>query len=129
MHAEVPTIPPVINVDAELDHWRRQHAEGALPHNSFGSYVPWIKFACDSLITQPRASEAERDEMFQTQYALQIMPRLSEAQAREFVDRCWQHVYQSSPCAACRHRGTAAHARLTAAARRLHGPLPIILVT
>ena len=54
MHAEVPTIPPVINVDAELDHWRRQHAEGALPHNSFGSYVPWIKFACDSLITQPR---------------------------------------------------------------------------
>ncbi len=97
MHAEVPTIPPVINVDAELDHWRRQHAEGALPHNSFGSYVPWIKFACDSLITQPRASEAERDEMFQTQYALQIMPRLSEAQALEFVDRCWQHVYQSSP--------------------------------
>lgn len=96
MHAEVPTIPPVINVDAELDHWRRQHADGALPHNSFGSYVPWIKFACDSLITQPRASNAQRDEMFQTQYALQIMPRLSEAQAREFVDRCWQHVYQTS---------------------------------
>ena len=35
--------------------------------------------------------------MFQTQYALQIMPRLSEAQAREFVERCWEHVYQSSP--------------------------------
>ncbi|HDS0950310.1 TPA: hypothetical protein QDZ34_002705 [Stenotrophomonas maltophilia] len=96
MHAEVPTIPPVIDVDAELDHWRRQHADGALPHNSFGSYVPWVKFACDSLITQPRASNAQRDEMFQTQYALQIMPRLSEAQAREFVDRCWQHVYQTS---------------------------------
>ncbi|KAG1468115.1 hypothetical protein G6F57_012728 [Rhizopus arrhizus] len=78
MHAEVPTIPPVINVDAELDHWRRQHADGALPHNSFGSYVPWIKFACDSLITQPRASNAQRDEMFQTQYALQIMPRLNQ---------------------------------------------------
>ena len=96
MHAEVPTIPPVINVDAELDHWRRQHAEGALPHNSFGSYVPWIKFACDSLITQPRASEAERDEMFQTQYALQIMPRLTEEQARAFVESCWEHVYLAS---------------------------------
>ena len=53
MHTEVPAIPPVIDVDAELEHWRRQHADGALPHNSFGSYVPWIKFACDSLITQP----------------------------------------------------------------------------
>jgi hypothetical protein len=59
-------------------------------------YVPWIKFACDSLITQPRASNAQRDDV-QTQYALQIMPRPSEAQAREFVDRCWQHVYQTSP--------------------------------
>ena len=97
MHADVPAIPPVIDVDAELDHWRRQHAEGALLHTPFGSYVPWVKFACDSLITQPRASDAQRDEMFQTQYALQIMPRLSEQQARDFVERCWQHVYQVSP--------------------------------
>ena len=97
MHAEVPAIPPVINVDAELDYWRRQHADGALAHTSFGTYVPWIKFACDSLITQPRASNAQRDELFQTQYALQIMPRMTEAQAREFVERCWQHVYLARP--------------------------------
>jgi len=97
MHAEVPAIPPVIDVDAELDHWRRQHADGALSHNSFGSYVPWIKFACDSLITQPRASNAQRDETFQTQYALQIMPRLSEAQAREFVYQTSRVRLQDAP--------------------------------
>lgn len=92
------SIPAVIDVDAEVAYWRQRHADGTLGSGtgSFGHYVPWIKFACDSLITQPRASDEQRDESFQTQYALQIMPRLSEAQAREFVDRCWQHVYQTS---------------------------------
>ena len=96
MHAEVPTIPPVINVDAELDHWRRQHADGALPHNSFGSYVPWIKFACDSLITHPKATDEEREQAFQTHYAGQIMAKLSPDEARTFVEQVWEHVYLMS---------------------------------
>ncbi|KAF1014860.1 MAG: hypothetical protein GAK31_02347 [Stenotrophomonas maltophilia] len=96
MRTEVPAIPPVIEVDAELNHWRQQHAGGALGNGSFGHYIPWIKFACDSLITQPRATDEQRDDMFQTQYALQIMPRLTEAQARDFVERCWDHLYRSS---------------------------------
>ncbi len=87
------SIPAVIDVDAEVSHWRQLHADGSLGSGSFGHYVPWIKFACDSLITQPRASDAQRDEMFQTHYALQIMPRLSEEQARDFVDQCWEHIY------------------------------------
>jgi len=89
------SIPAVIDVDAEVSHWRQLHADGNLGTGSFGHYVPWIKFACDSLITQPRASDEQRDEMFQTHYALQIMPRLSEEQARQFVDQCWEHVYHA----------------------------------
>ncbi|GEM_PF-97961 len=92
------SIPAVIDVDAEVAYWRQRHADGNLGTGtgSFGHYVPWIKFACDSLITQPRASDEQRDEAFQTQYALQIMPRLSEEQARAFVESCWEHVYLAS---------------------------------
>lgn len=90
------SIPAVIDVDAEVAYWRQRHADGNLGTGSFGHYVPWIKFACDSLITQPRASDEQRDETFQTQYALQIMPRLSEDQARAFVEQCWEHVYLAS---------------------------------
>jgi hypothetical protein len=90
------SIPAVINVDAEVSHWRQRHADGLLGTGSFGHYVPWIKFACDSLITQPRASDEQRDEAFQTQYALQIMPRLTEDEARAFVEQCWEHVYLTS---------------------------------
>ncbi|MBD3827808.1 MULTISPECIES: hypothetical protein [Stenotrophomonas] len=89
------SIPAVIDVDAEVGHWRQRHADGTLGSGSFGHYVPWIKFACDSLITQPRASDEQRDESFQTHYALQIMPRLSEDQARDFVEQCWEHVYRA----------------------------------
>ncbi len=89
------SIPAVIDVDAEVSYWRQRHADGNLGTGSFGHYVPWIKFACDSLITQPRASDEQRDEMFQTHYALQIMPRLTEEQARQFVDQCWEHVYHA----------------------------------
>lgn len=89
------SIPAVIDVDAEVSHWRQRHADGNLGPGSFGHYVPWVKFACDSLITQPRASDEQRDEMFQNHYALQIMPRLTEEQARDFVDQCWEHVYLS----------------------------------
>jgi len=92
------SIPAVIDVEAEVAYWRQRHADGTLGSGtgSFGHYVPWIKFACDSLITQPRASDEQRDESFQTQYALQIMPRLSEDQARAFVEEVWEHVYLSS---------------------------------
>jgi len=96
MRTDVPSIPPVIDVEAELSHWRQKHAEGALGSGSFGHYVPWVKFACDSLITHPRASNEEREDAFQTQYALQIMPRLTEQQARAFVEQCWEHVYFTS---------------------------------
>lgn len=94
--ADAPNVPPVIDVEAELNYWRQRHAEGAMGPGSFGHFVPWIKFACDSLITHPRASNEQRDEAFQTQYALQIMPRLTEAQARDFIEQCWDHVYVSS---------------------------------
>ncbi len=93
---DVPNVPQVIDVDAELNHWRQRHADGAMGPGSFGHFVPWIKFACDSLITHPRATNEQREEAFQTQYALQIMPRLTEAQAREFIEQCWDHVYVSS---------------------------------
>lgn len=93
--AEVPNVPPVIDVEAEVAYWHKQHTDGQLP-GSFGHYVLWIKFACDSLVCHPRASNEEREEAFQRHYALQIMPRLSEAQARDFIERCWDHVYVSS---------------------------------
>ncbi|MDV3469778.1 hypothetical protein RZA67_13725 [Stenotrophomonas sp. C3(2023)] len=96
MRAELSPIPPVINVEAEVAYWREQHANGALGPGSFGHYVPWIKFACDLLLSQPHASDAQREEMFQTHYALQIMPRLSEAQARQFIQQCWNQLYSSS---------------------------------
>lgn len=96
MRSDVPNIPPVIDVEAELSHWRQKHAEGSLGSGSFGHYVPWIKFACDSLITHPRATNEQREDSFQTHYALQIMPRLTELQAREFVEQCWEHVFITS---------------------------------
>ncbi|KIP80996.1 hypothetical protein H9654_04520 [Stenotrophomonas sp. Sa5BUN4] len=96
MRADAPNVPPVIDVEAELNYWRQRHADGAMGPGSFGHFVPWIKFACDSLITHPRASNEQREEAFQTQYALQIMPRLTEAQARAFIEQVWDHVYVSS---------------------------------
>lgn len=90
------SIPAVINVEAEVNHWRQKHVAGELQSASFGHYMPWIKFACDSLITQPRATDEERDEAFKTHYALQIMPRLSADEAREFVEKVWEHVYLMS---------------------------------
>lgn len=90
------SVPAVINVDAEVNYWRQRHADGLMGSGSFGHYVPWIKFACDSLITHPRASDEEREAAFQTEYALKIMPRLTEDEARAFVDQCWEHVYLSS---------------------------------
>ena len=96
MRADVPNVPPVIDVEAELNHWRQRHAEGAMGPGSFGHFVPWIKFACDSLITHPRATNEQREDAFQTQYALQIMPRLTEAQARAFIEQVWDHVYVAS---------------------------------
>ena len=90
------SIPAVINVDAEVGYWRQKHIDGELKSASFGHYNPWIKFACDSLITQPRATDEERDEAFKTHYALQIMPRLSPEEAREFVEEVWKHVYLTS---------------------------------
>ena len=96
MRAELATIPPVIDVEAELSYWRQKHADGELGAGSFGHYVPWVKFACDLLLSQPHADDHQREEMFQTYYGLQIMPRLSEAQAREFIEKCWEHLYTSS---------------------------------
>lgn len=91
------SVPAVIDVDAEVDHWRRHHAAGLLgDKSSFGQYITWIKFACDSLITHPRDSDSERMEAFKRFYALQIMPRLTEAEASAFVDQCWDHIYMSS---------------------------------
>ncbi|WP_315386828.1 hypothetical protein [uncultured Stenotrophomonas sp.] len=90
------SIPDVINVDAEINYWRAQHGEGKLKLPSFGHYVPWIKFACDSLISHPRAGDKERDEAFQAHFAYQIMPRLTEAEAREFVEQVWENVYLRS---------------------------------
>jgi len=90
------SIPAVINVDAEVSYWRQKHLDQELKSASFGHYMPWIKFACDSLITQPRATDAERDEAFKTHYALQIMPRLSADEARDFVENVWEHVYLTS---------------------------------
>jgi len=90
------SIPAVINVEAEINYWRDQHGRGELKSTSFGHYIPWIKFACDSLISQPRASDSERDEAFTTNYDFQIMPRLTQAEARDFVERVWDHVYFTS---------------------------------
>ena len=109
------SIPPVIDVDAEISYWRAEHDEGRLfadrelSTRSFGHFIPWIKFSCDSLLSHPRASDEERDTRFQEHYALQIMPRLSEEQAREFVDMCWDHIYHSS------HHDPATRPRLGAA--------------
>lgn len=110
MSSATPSIPAVIDVDAELGYWRQRHADGLLGPGAFNHYVPWIKFACDCLITHPRASDEQRDEMFQTHYALMIMPRLNQAQARQFVEQCWQHVYLAG------HQDPATHPRLGARA-------------
>ncbi|WP_313456186.1 hypothetical protein [Stenotrophomonas sp.] len=90
------SVPAVINVDAEVNYWRQRHADGLMGEKSFGQYITWIKFACDSLISHPRHSDSERLEAFQTFYALQIMPRLTEAEASAFVDQVWDHLYMSS---------------------------------
>lgn len=90
------SIPAVIDVDAEISYWRAQHAEGKLKLTSFGHYVPWIKFACDSLISRPHAGDLERHEMFQAQFDFQILPRLTEEETREFIEQVWEHVYLTS---------------------------------
>ncbi|MBT2766998.1 hypothetical protein J7J08_05065 [Stenotrophomonas sp. ISL-67] len=87
------SIPAVINVEAEVNHWRQKHDAGELRSASFGHYIPWIKFACDSLITHPKASDDVRERDFQDHYAAQIMAKLSVAEAREFVEQVWEHVY------------------------------------
>jgi len=90
------SIPAVINVEAEVNYWREKHVADELKSASFGHYIPWIKFACDSLITHPKASDEEREEAFQHQYAAQIMAKLSVDDARKFVEDVWEHVYLMS---------------------------------
>ncbi|MFG3448338.1 MULTISPECIES: hypothetical protein [unclassified Stenotrophomonas] len=90
------SIPAVINVDAEVGYWRQKHSDGDLPSASFGHYMPWIKFACDSLITHPKASDEDREQAFQSHYAGQIMAKLSPDEARRFVEQVWEHVYLMS---------------------------------
>jgi hypothetical protein len=96
MSSVPPSIPAVINVDAEVGYWRQKHSDGDLPSASFGHYMPWIKFACDSLITHPKASDEDREQAFQSHYAGQIMAKLSPDEARRFVEQVWEHVYLMS---------------------------------
>jgi hypothetical protein len=91
------SVPAVINVEAEVAYWRKRHEDHLLGDGSFGHYVQWIKFACDSLLKHPRASDEERETAFKDEYASKIMPRLTEDQARAFVDQCWEHLYAGSP--------------------------------
>lgn len=104
------SIPAVINVDAEIDYWRQKHIGGHLSSASFGHYIPWIKFACDSLITHAKASDEQRDSAFQDHYAAQIMAKLSQDVARDFVEKVWEHVYLTS------HHDQNARPRLSARA-------------
>ncbi len=90
------SIPAVIDVDAEINYWRTQHTLGKLKLPSFGNYVPWVKFACDSLISKPHADDRERAEAFKAYFDYQILPRLKEDEAREFVEQVWEHVYLTS---------------------------------
>ncbi|HCQ47613.1 hypothetical protein [Stenotrophomonas rhizophila] len=90
------SIPAVIDVDAEINYWRTQHTQGKLKLSSFGNYVPWVKFACNSLISKPHADDRERARTFKEHFDYQILPRLSEDEAREFVEQVWEHVYLTS---------------------------------
>jgi len=85
-------IPMMIDVDAELAHWRALHASGQLSGASFGHYVPWVKFACDTLLSQPRADLNQREALFRDHFDQQIMPRLTQQQARAFVQQCWDRM-------------------------------------
>ncbi len=90
------SVPAVIDVDAELAYWRKRHADGLMGDASFGQFSQWVKFACDSLLKHPRATDEEREAAFGNEFDARIMPRMTKNEARAFVDQVWEHLYADS---------------------------------
>jgi len=84
---------PVVDVDAELAHWRSCHAQGELGSHPFDDYASLLKLGYDVYLGAPRASEAQLYELLLEAYRRQQRtPALSWDETRWLVRRAWHRL-------------------------------------
>lgn len=83
----------LVDVEAELAHWKALHAQGALGTHSFSEHARLIKTACDVFLQLPRESNAVRMERLRQRYESEHpWPRIAWSDAETFVLACWARL-------------------------------------
>lgn len=86
---------PVIDVEAELAHWRARHALGELGHHPFEDCVVLLKLGYDVWLSSPRATEGQLYEALLEAYRrLHRAPALSWDETRWLVRRAWHRLLE-----------------------------------
>ncbi|HEY0332579.1 MAG TPA: hypothetical protein VGC74_02565 [Stenotrophomonas sp.] len=84
---------PVIDVDAELAHWRLRHGHGELGREPFDEYAALLKLGYDVWLGAPRATEGQLYEALLEAYRRQHpTPAVSWDETRWLVRRAWHRL-------------------------------------
>ncbi|MFC6839163.1 transposase [Xanthomonas theicola] len=80
----------LVDVEAELAHWKTLHGEGKLGPQSFSEHARLIKMACDVFLQLPRESNAMRTQRLRQRYGAEHpWPRITWNDAEALVLACW----------------------------------------
>jgi hypothetical protein len=83
----------LVDVEAELAHWKMLHGEGKLGPQSFSEHARLIKMACDVFLQLPRESNAVRMQRLRQRYdAEHPWPRIAWNDAEALVLACWARL-------------------------------------
>lgn len=86
----------VIDIQAELHHWERQHAHGVFlaPGTPFRHYVPTLKFAYDAYLLSHGCALDQLTASLMERYEQSVprAQRLDWPQAREVIAGVWQRL-------------------------------------
>ncbi|MDL5366002.1 transposase [Xanthomonas sp. NCPPB 2654] len=83
----------LVDVEAELAHWKMLHGEGKLGPQSFSEHARLIKMACDVFLQLPRESNEVRMQRLRQRYdAEHPWPRIAWSDAESFVRACWARL-------------------------------------
>ena len=84
---------PVIDVEAELAHWRNCHARGELGSQPFEDYAALLKLGYDVYLGAPRATEGQLYEALLEAYRRQPRtPALNWDETRWLIRRAWHRL-------------------------------------
>ncbi|WP_017917474.1 transposase [Xanthomonas sacchari] len=83
----------LVDVEAELAHWKALHAAGKLGSQSFSEHARLIKMACDVFLQLPRESNDVRLQRLRQRYdAEHPWPRIAWSDAETLVVACWARL-------------------------------------